>query len=152
MRARCLRSTLLTFDIFVLGVHFLVAFSFGGRVRGWLLATAFVSVVAQVVKDNLRQMDFLARSLGDEFLAILPTASKEISQEIVARVHTGFLGRKLNIIDQEWVGIELNVGWAVFGSDGETPGQLLSLAQLRKEQAKSIEPQNVLWFPQEIVN
>ena len=29
-----------------------VALSFGGRVRGWLLATAFVSVVAQVVKGR----------------------------------------------------------------------------------------------------
>src|SRR5207253_4107332 len=35
-----------------------------------------LNFAAQLVKDNLRQMDFLARSTGDEFLVILPTASR----------------------------------------------------------------------------
>ena len=38
-----------------------------------------LNFVAQVVKDNLRQMDFLARSTGDEFLVVLPTASQDIT-------------------------------------------------------------------------
>ena len=108
-----------------------------------------LNFVAQNVKDNLRQMDFLARSIGDEFLAVLPTASKEVSHDVIARVHTSFFGRKLEVNDEESVEIELNIGWATFGADGETPGQLLSLAQLRKEQSKSTAPNKVLWFPQE---
>lgn len=108
-----------------------------------------LNFVAHGIKDNLRQMDFLARSIGDEFLAILPTATKEVSHEVIARIHTGFFGRKLKVNDSESVEIELNVGWASFGGDGETPGQLLSLAQLRKEQAKAFGPNKVLWFPQE---
>ena len=111
-----------------------------------------LNFVAQVVKDNLRQMDFLARSINDEFLAVLPTASEEISHEVIARIHTGFFGRKLKINDQDSIEVELHVGWAAFGDDGETPAQLLSLAQLRKEQSKSVGPHNILWFPQEIAN
>ena len=111
-----------------------------------------LTFVAHIIKDNLRQMDFLARSLGDEFLAILPTASREISHDVIARIDTGFFGRKLKVNDDETVEIELNFGWAAFGNDGETSGALLSIARQRKEQAKSTAPSKVLWFPQELVN
>ena len=116
---------------------------------GHVAGDKVLNFVANVMKDNLRQMDFVARALNDEFLVILPTADKEISHEIIARIHTGFFGRKLAINESQAVEIELNIGWAAFGSDGETPGQLLSLAQLRKEQMKSTSPSNVLWFPNE---
>ncbi len=111
-----------------------------------------LNFVAEIARDNLRQMDFFVRSMNDEFLAVLPTATKEISHEIVARIHTGFFGRKLKISEGQSIEIELNVGWATFGLDGETPAQLLTLARLRKEQAKSPEPPKVLWFPKELVN
>lgn len=109
-----------------------------------------LNFVAQIVKDNLRQMDFLARATGDEFLAVLPTASKEVSHEIIARVHTGFFGRKFKINDTESIEVELTFGWAAFGNDGETPTSLLAAARQRKDQSKSLEPSRVLWFPQEI--
>ena len=108
--------------------------------------------VAQIVKDNLRQMDFFARSINDEFLAILPTASTEISQEVIARIQTDFLGRKLQLLDSNAVEIDLNIGWAAFGDDGDTTDQLLAVARLRKNQSKSAEPGKVLWFAQERVN
>jgi len=113
-----------------------------------------LNFVAWVVKDNLRQMDFLARSIGDEFLAVLPTASQDMTREIIERINTGFVGRRFQVTGEESIEIEVTIGWSVFGSDGETPGQLLSLAQLRKAQAKSPEQGNVLWFPraQEVVN
>ena len=111
-----------------------------------------LNFVARVLKDHLRQMDFLAHSVGDEYMAILPTASREISHEIIARIHTGFFGRKVRLNDTESIEIELNVGWAAFGDDGDTPGQLLSVAQLRKGQSKSSKPNKVLWFPQELAN
>ncbi len=111
-----------------------------------------LNFAAQVIKDNLRQMDFFARAMSDEFLAILPTASKEISHEVMARIHTGFFGRKLKISDSDSVEIELNIGWAAFGDDGETPDHLVMVARIRKEQVKSEVPNKVLWFPQELVN
>lgn len=111
-----------------------------------------LNFVAQVVKDNLRQMDFFARSMSDEFLAILPTASKEISHEIVSRIHTGFFGRKLKLSDTDSIEIEVNFGWAAFGEDGETADHLLAAARQRKEQSKSVVPNKVLWFQKELVN
>lgn len=108
-----------------------------------------LNFVARVIKDNVRQMDFVARALNDEFLVILPTANKEIAFEIMQRIQNGFLGSRLAINETQAVEIELNIGWAAFGGDGETPGQLLSLAQLRKEQTKFTGPSNLLFFPTE---
>ena len=108
--------------------------------------------VAKTIKENLRQMDFFARSLNDEFLAILPTASKEISHEVIARINSAFCDGKLKLSDRDAVEIDLNFGWAAFGIDGETGEQLLRVARLRKEQAKSTAPRKVLEFRRELVN
>lgn len=119
---------------------------------GHAVGDRVLNFVAQAVKDNLRQMDFFARSMGDEFLVVLPTASKEVSHEVMARIHTGFFGRKLKLTETETVEIDINFGWAAFGTDGETADQLLGVARLRKEQSKSAAPSKVLWFSKELVN
>lgn len=109
-----------------------------------------LNFVAQAVKDSLRQMDFFARGAPDEFLAIMPTASKEISQEIIARIQVSIFGRKVTVAEVDTVEVELDFGWASFGADGDTPQRLLAAARERKEQSKSSVPGSVLWFPQEL--
>lgn len=101
----------------------------------------------QVIRRELRQMDLVARALNDEFVVILPTAGKEISREIIARIREAFSQNDISIPGVSDLRIGLNVGWAAFGSDGESPTQLVSVAQLRKEQAKARSGGNVLWFP-----
>jgi diguanylate cyclase (GGDEF)-like protein len=108
-----------------------------------------LNFVAQRVKDSLRQMDFLASGMADEFLAIMPTASKEISHEVVARIQTSLLGTKIKVSDVDAVELELNFGWASFGVDGETPSSLIAVARERKEQTRSSAQGSVLWFPHE---
>lgn len=110
-----------------------------------------LNFVAQVAKDNLRQMDFLARSVNDEFLAILPTASIMVSQTIIARIHDAFNQRKFDVNDDESITIAVNIGWATYSDEGNTPGQLLSFAELKKEQLKMPLGENVVAFPQELV-
>lgn len=111
-----------------------------------------LNFVAHTIKDNLRQMDFFARSQDDEFLAVLPTASKEMSSEVIARIHTGFFGRKLKLSESESIEVEMNFGWAAYGDDGEAVDQLLSIARIRKDQSKYSDQSKVLWFPKELVN
>ena len=111
-----------------------------------------LSFVAQNVKKELRQMDFFARSSNDEFLVILPTATEQVSLQIMARIQTMFFANRLKLTEADAIQIELNCGWATFWNDGETAEQLLKTARLRKHQSKSTEPQKVLWFPKEFVN
>ena len=105
-------------------------------------------LVGQILRDSLRQMDFLARCGEDEFLAVLPTASKQISNEIVERINAAFFGRRLSISGADGLEVILNVGTAQFGVDGETAEQLVAAARLRKDRIKSSAPAKVLWFSQ----
>ncbi|MFN0140986.1 MAG: diguanylate cyclase domain-containing protein [Pyrinomonadaceae bacterium] len=118
---------------------------------GHAIGDKLLNFVARVAKDNLRQMDFLARSVNDEFLAILPTASAEISQKIVERIHTAFATRKFDAIDNDPITVELNIGWATYENEGNTPAELLSFAEMKKEQQKMPLGSNVLAFRQELV-
>jgi GGDEF domain-containing protein len=53
-----------------------------------------LTFAAQAMRDTLRQMDFLARCTDDQFLAVLPTASKEISHEVISRITAALFGRR----------------------------------------------------------
>jgi diguanylate cyclase (GGDEF)-like protein len=111
-----------------------------------------LNYAAQIIKDCLRQMDFFARSGDDEFLIVLPTATREMSHEIVVRIQTSFFGRKLRLTDDIAVEIELNFGYAAFGPDGDTPRHLLTAARVRKSEAKASGSKKIAFFPQEFVN
>lgn len=111
-----------------------------------------LNFVATTVRGQLRKMDFIARSISDEFLLILPTASEEKASEIVERIRTAFAQTPFTTSDERELKIWLNFGTACFWKDGETANQLLQTARLRKQQAKSQDPDKVLWFPKEYVN
>jgi diguanylate cyclase (GGDEF)-like protein len=136
--------TILTFD--VNGFDELAA-KYGHATGDRLL-----NFVAGTVKDALRQMDFLARAQADEFLVLMPTATKEVSHEVIVRIQTLLFGRKIKVSDTDAIQVELNFGWASFGLDGETPASLLAVARERREQNSSQMTSPVLWFPQDHAN
>lgn len=111
-----------------------------------------LNFVAQRIKDELRQMDFFARSTNDEFLVILPTATEKVAVEIIARIHTRFVDCKYSVNDLQSVQIDLNFGFATFWKDGETAHTLLAAARERKDQSKTVIPNKVVWFPKEYIN
>jgi diguanylate cyclase (GGDEF)-like protein len=105
-----------------------------------------------VLKQSLRKMDFLSRAVNDEFTIVLPTATEKTALEIIERIREEFVANVFPISEHETVKIWLNFGWATFWTDGESAEQLLRTARLRKQQAKSADPGNVLWFKKEYVN
>ncbi|NOT49210.1 MAG: GGDEF domain-containing protein, partial [Acidobacteria bacterium] len=119
---------------------------------GHAVGDQMLEFVGEHISEHLRKMDFLARTVNDEFSVILPTANKATAFEIIERIKAGFEQNEFEISDGEGVVIALNVGWATFWKDGETVEQLIRAAQQRKRQAKSEEPADVLWFPKEYVN
>jgi diguanylate cyclase (GGDEF)-like protein len=109
--------------------------------------------VANKIKNQLRQMDFLARSMNDEFLAVLPTASEEITREIIGRVEKAFVTNPFEISNGEKIHLQLSLGAASFGKDGETANEMLQHALVRKQQSKSDENSSkILWFPKDYLN
>lgn len=119
---------------------------------GHAVGDRMLEFAAARISEQLRKMDFLARTVNDEFNVVLPTASERTAFEIIERIKTAFLENEFEISDGEGVSIALNIGWAAFWKDGETTEQLLRAAQQRKRQAKSEIPANVLWFPKEYVH
>lgn len=111
-----------------------------------------LTFAADLIKEQLRAMDFLARAGADEFIVILPTAKDQTAAEIVERIEAAIAQRPFEIARLEKHHLELNFGWATFWKDGETAGKLLQTAHLRKQQTKSPVKNSVLWFPKEYVN
>lgn len=114
----------------------------GDRILAW---------TAETIKEQLRKMDFLARSTSDEFLIVLPTASQTMTREIIERINSAFVLNAFNI-EREKIQIKLNFGAATFRQDGETAQELLQAARVKKRQAKIGQNNKILWFPKEFVN
>jgi diguanylate cyclase (GGDEF)-like protein len=104
------------------------------------------------IKAQLRKMDFLSRSTGDEFLVVLPTASDAITLEIIDRIENAARTNAFAIDEKEKFYLELNFGAATFSKNGETAQKLLQNARREKQLAKSSLSGNVIKFPKELVN
>jgi diguanylate cyclase (GGDEF)-like protein len=111
-----------------------------------------LSFVAETIKGQLRKMDFISRSLADEFLVVLPTAGENIADEIIERIETALGRSRFEVDADEAVHLGLNFGAASFWRDGETAQQLLNSARLRKRNEKYTPEDNILLFPKEFVN
>ena len=108
--------------------------------------------VARGISSQLRRMDFLARSLNDEFLIILPKASGRMVSEIIHRIAKYFDENSFRIADSESLNIWLSFGRATFWKDGETAEDLVNTARQRKQLSKLEAPPKVLKFPKEYIN
>ncbi|QQS32900.1 MAG: GGDEF domain-containing protein [Acidobacteriota bacterium] len=106
-----------------------------------------LTAVSGILKELLRSMDTITRSRGDEFLIVLPTATREIATEIVARIHSAFYTRKIEIVNGERLEIRLNIGSAHFGEDGDTPARLLQSARRTRESRRDLPSVRIIDFP-----
>lgn len=122
------------------------------RNYGYAAGDRILEMAAKVIKGQLRQMDFLARSKGDEFLAVLPTANEEITRVIIERIEKALDSNPFEIQEDRHLNLKLNYGSATFIKNEETAQQLLKRAALNKERSKEPQKNSVLVFPGEFVN
>lgn len=122
------------------------------RDHGHAVGDRALSFAAEKISSQLRKMDFLARSMNDEFLIVLPKASERTAAEVIDRIQNCFVNAPMTITDDEQVKLWLNFGFSTFWRDGETSQQLIQAAFMKKQMAKSSDPSNLLMFPKEYVN
>jgi diguanylate cyclase (GGDEF)-like protein len=103
--------------------------------------------VAKLIKNQLRQMDILARIIGDEFFIILPTASEETTNQVVQRLYYTVSNTPFVFADQTQAVIKLNFSAATFMKDGYTAEELVKSATQKKEFEKAEEKSTVVKFP-----
>jgi len=100
--------------------------------------------VASAIRKHLRQMDALARYAGDEFVAILPMAAKDVAATVADRIRTGVEEKKFTIRAGRTVQIGISLGVASFPADGETSEILLTNANRlmqRDKHARKLSPE-----------
>lgn len=122
------------------------------RDHGHALGDQALNFAAEKIASQLRRMDFLARSINDEFLVVLPKASERTALEITGRMQRTMNDSPMPLADGDTMKLRLNFGMATFWKDGETSQQLVQGAYSKKQQAKSEDPGNLLVFPKEYVN
>ena len=127
-------------------------FDEANRQFGHATGDRILKFVAEIVRNELRKMDFLARSSGDEFLLVLPTANEQTAENVVERLQKGFAENVFPVTEEDKIAVRLNFGIATYWKDGDTPQQLVRHAVQRKAQAKAEDPGTVAWFPKEYVH
>jgi diguanylate cyclase (GGDEF)-like protein len=96
--------------------------------------------VADVLKDNTRQSDTVARYGGDEFVVVLPDLGGDEAQRVIERVQSA-LGANPFVHNSHELQIGLSIGAASFPDDAQTPQELLTAsdrAMYRIKQVKRI--------------
>ncbi len=89
--------------------------------------------VAGVIRHELRQMDILTRYAGDEFVAIMPMASKTMAASISERMRTAVEEQLFSVRTGTLIGLGVSVGVASFPEDGETTEELLTASARRMQ-------------------
>ena len=82
--------------------------------------------VAQLLSRQIRSTDFLSRYAGDEFVALLqvhPDGVRELVQRLQIAVDHHDFGFK-----EARLGFGVSIGWACYGTDGDTLDELLIAA------------------------
>jgi diguanylate cyclase (GGDEF)-like protein len=93
--------------------------------------------VAHIIQGQLREYDFLARSGGDEFVALVQEVVGAQVEELCNRIETAVSKFSLAVGKNRSARVGISVGTATFGIDGETLDQLVIAADSAMYRVKS---------------
>lgn len=110
-----------TFQIFMLDLDGFkqVNDTFGHKVGDKMLLE-----IGRVIKEQLRDYDFLARYAGDEFVALVPNLDVAGVFDLRRRIENAVDGFELPVAD-DVARVGVSIGWATFPSTGQAFDQLL---------------------------
>ena len=96
--------------------------------HGHLAGSKLLSLVGDLIKSNLRLIDYAFRYGGDEFVILLPQTGKEQAFVVVQRLKDLF--NSTVFLAEEGLNLKLTAsfGLACFPQDGQTRNELLLLA------------------------
>jgi diguanylate cyclase (GGDEF)-like protein/PAS domain S-box-containing protein len=91
---------------------------------------------AQVVREELRDSDVLARYGGDEFVILLPSSDEREAFKVLERIHGNIQTARVTAGDKK-LGITISAGIASFQPSMEKPDQLVTQADQALYSAKN---------------
>lgn len=104
---------------------------------GHTIGDRMLREVGNLIQNQLREYDFLARYAGDEFVALLPDLTVQQVDELRTRIESAVRGFSLRVRAQTRANVGISIGASVFGPDGETLDQLIIAADQAMYRAKN---------------
>jgi diguanylate cyclase (GGDEF)-like protein/putative nucleotidyltransferase with HDIG domain len=87
-----------------------------------------LKAVTSVIRDQLREYDFLARYGGDEFVAIVPDTQSADVLELCQRIETAVSSFKLAVGENRTASVGVSIGAACHPHQGELFDQIVNAA------------------------
>lgn len=112
---------------------------------GHLVGDAVLREVARIIRENLREIDFLARFGGEEFSVILPETDKASAIMAAERINTKVSRERIRVFD-ETLSVNISVGVATFPQNTLHPDVLVEVADKALYKAKLSGRNRVCWF------
>jgi len=112
---------------------------------GHLVGDAVLREVAIIIRENLREIDFLARFGGEEFSVILPETDKASAIMAAERISTKVSRERIMVFD-ETLSVNISVGVATFPQNTLHSDVLLEVADKALYKAKFSGRNRVCWF------
>lgn len=133
--AECERSTRhsLTFSILALDLDFFK--SINDR-YGHATGDEVLAHVARVMTGHIREVDFLGRVGGEEFMALLPHTGRDEALALAQRLVRAVREIDLNVVDVD-ERLTISIGVATFQGAGDRLSQMIRRADAALYQAKS---------------
>jgi diguanylate cyclase (GGDEF)-like protein len=93
--------------------------------------------IANILKNNTREMDILGRWGGEEFMIILPYTSKDEARRLAERLRLIIEGTPINLEDNT-INITASFGIASLPEDTDNLDDLYKIADQRLYKAKNL--------------
>lgn len=100
-----------------------------------------LTAVGGVIREQLRDYDFLSRYAGDEFVALIPETDNRSVMELCRRIETSVNEFELRVAADTTARVGISVGAASYPAHGESFDQLIIAADEAMYQAKALHKQ-----------
>jgi diguanylate cyclase (GGDEF)-like protein len=121
-------------------------------VHGHLVGSKLLWMIGDLIKSNLRLIDYAFRYGGDEFVVLLPQTSKESSLVVVRRIRELLTSRVFFTDERLNIKVTASFGVAAFPGDGRTRKELLRKADEAMYLVKNTTRNNIALAGQGILN
>jgi len=112
---------------------------------GHLVGDAVLREVASIIRENIREVDFMARFGGEEFSAVLSETDKAGAIMMAERISSRVSKEKIKVFD-ETVAATISIGVGSFPQNTLHPDVLLEVSDKALYKAKLSGRNRVCWF------
>src|SRR3989338_6130039 len=103
--------------------------------HGHLTGDQILREIAHLIRENVREIDIIARFGGEEFCVILPDTDSPGARYVAQRIREAVENKQITAYDTV-VKTTVSIGMATFAKDGTTTSELVDKADKALYQAK----------------